>query len=381
MTQVVRTPRLTRTPSIRTLDTHPNARLPFMPRWLLLAGLLALFLPSTRLAAQAEPGRVTGTVTAIEGGTPIAGVHVTVLGTPLTAETNEQGRYTIALAPGMYRLRASSIGFTPVAMDSVPVAAGKPTTADFQMKRQTVTLEQVVVVGYGSQAKRDVTGSVASVTAEQIQQIPTTNALDAIKGRVAGVDITSGGYKPGDGVTVRIRGARSIKASNDPLYVLDGIPIAGGIGDLNPSDIASIEVLKDASATAIYGSRGANGVVLVTTRRGTAGRTRITYDTYAASQRAAKKVSVFDGPAFAEYKREAYRAAGVYKCPAGVAQCAAGDADAFYSQELAALNAGISTDWQDIIVRPGSQLNNQLSVAGGNDRTQYAVSGNLMRQI
>ncbi|HVS60265.1 MAG TPA: SusC/RagA family TonB-linked outer membrane protein, partial [Gemmatimonadaceae bacterium] len=189
------------------------------------------------------------------------------------------------------------------------------------------------------------------------------------------------GYKPGDGVTVRIRGARSIKASNDPLYVLDGIPIAGGIGDLNPSDIQSIEVLKDASATAIYGSRGANGVVLVTTRRGTAGGTRISYDTYSASQRAAKKIAVFDGPAFAEYKREAYRAAGVYKCPAGVAQCTAGDADAFYPQELAALNAGISTDWQDIIVRPGSQVNNQLSVAGGNDRTQYAVSGNLMRQI
>jgi TonB-linked SusC/RagA family outer membrane protein len=356
-----------------------------MKRWLAAVGLLALFFPSARAAAQGETGRIIGTVTAIEGGIPVAGARVTILGTRATAETNAQGRYALVVVPGNYRLRVSAIGYTPTVMDSVPVKAGTPTTADFRLKHQTVELEKVVVVGYGSQAKRDVTGAVGSVSAEQIQQQPTTDAIDAIKGRVPGVEIVSTGYKPGDGVQVRIRGQRSIKASNDPLYVLDGVPMAGGIGDLNPGDIESIEVLKDASATAIYGSRGANGVVLVTTRRGTAGRTRITYDTYAASQTATKKVNVFDAASYAEYKREAYRAAGQYNaalCTGGATSCLAADiaSNAFYAQELVAMQAGVNTDWQDLIRRNGSQVSHQMSVSGGNDRTQYSVSGNLLRQ-
>jgi TonB-linked SusC/RagA family outer membrane protein len=356
-----------------------------MQRWISTIGLLGLLLPASRAAAQGDVGRITGTVTATEGGVPLAAVRITVLGTRLTTESNAQGRYTLAVAPGRYRLRASAIGYTPVIMDSVPVTAGAATTADFQMKRQTVELEKVVVVGYGTQAKRDVTGAVGSVTAEQIQQQPTTNAIEAIKGRVPGVDIVSTGYKPGDGVQVRIRGTRSIKASNDPLYVLDGIPMAGAIGDLNPTDIESIEILKDASATAIYGSRGANGVVLITTRRGQSGKTRITYDTYVATQRASKKVDVFDAASYVEYKREAYRAAGQYNaalCTGGATSCAAADAasNAFYAQELAAMQAGVNTDWQDLIRRSGNQTSHQLSVAGGNDRTQFSVSGNLTRQ-
>jgi len=351
-----------------------------MQRRLFALGLLAQLAPFAAITAQA-PGRITGTVTSGEGGQPASGVRINVLGTRSGGESNAEGRYSISIAPGTYRVRASAIGYTPVIMENVPVVSGQAATADFQLKRQTVALERVVVTGYGTQAKRDVTGAVASVPSEQIREIPVTNAIDAIKGRVPGVDITSSGYKPGDAVTVRIRGSRSIKASNDPLYVLDGIPIAGGIGDLTPTDIESIEVLKDASATAIYGSRGANGVILVTTRRGTAGRTRITYDTYAASHSPTNKIAVFDGPAFATYKREAYRAVGAYKCPVGVTQCEAGDIDAFYPEELAALKAGTSVDWQNMIIRKGSQINNHLSVAGGNDRTQYAVSGNLTRQM
>ncbi|MEO6528235.1 MAG: TonB-dependent receptor plug domain-containing protein, partial [Gemmatimonadaceae bacterium] len=237
-----------------------------MKRRLITVSLLsacALLLPASRVLAQdATTGRITGTITGSEGNQPIQGVRITLLGTQLTVTSNPQGRYTIqGIAPGSYRLRASAIGYTPVIVDSVPVRAGQTANADIALKHQTVELERIVTVGYGTLAKRDVTGSVGSVSAEQIKQIPTTNAIDAIKGRVAGVDIVSTGYKPGDGVRVRIRGQRSLKASNDPLYVLDGIPMAGGIGDLNPTDIESIEVLKDASATAIYGSRGANGVV------------------------------------------------------------------------------------------------------------------------
>ena len=357
-----------------------------MKRWLATASLLALCVTASRAAAQGETGRITGTVTATDGGAPVPNVRVTVLGTRNTVATNAQGRYTIVIAPGTYRVRASAIGYTPMQVDSVPVTAGAATTTNFQLTHQTVELEKIVVVGYGTQAKRDVTGAVGSVSSEQIAQQPSTNAIEAIKGRVPGVDIVSTGYKPGDGIQIRVRGQRSIKASNDPLYVLDGVPMSGSVGDLNPGDIESIEILKDASATAIYGSRGANGVVLVTTKKGTTGSTRLTYDTYAAAQRASKKIDVFNAAAYAEYKREAYRTVNLYPtslCPAGQTSCYAADvaSNAFLSDELAALQNGtIDTDWQDLIRRGGSQVNHQLTVSGGSGTLTYSGSGNLMRQ-
>ncbi|AHG93133.1 TonB-dependent outer membrane protein, SusC/RagA (plasmid) [Gemmatirosa kalamazoonensis] len=352
-----------------------------MKRWLIACGLAGLSLFSTSsLRAQGTTGRVTGVVTSKESGQPIQGASVAIVGTRFGALTNDQGRYTVSLVPGLYKVRVTLIGYGPVLMDSVPVTAGQTTTANFELTKQALQLTAVTVVGYGTQAKRDVTGAIASVKAEEIKQTPTTNAIEAIKGKVPGVDIVTTGYKPGDGVRVRIRGQRSILASNDPLYVLDGVPMAGGIGDLNPADIESIEVLKDASATAIYGSRGANGVVLITSTKGNAGKTKISYDTYYGAEDAAKKVRVFNGPEFAEYKREAYRASGDYAKWCGTAmQCDEGDKNMFYVEEYNAFKAGISTDWQDLILRTGGQASHQLSITGGNDRTQYAVSGNMVR--
>jgi TonB-linked SusC/RagA family outer membrane protein len=355
-----------------------------MMRWHLACGLVALSLPVATVRAQqpapqGDPGRITGAVTSAESGEPIQGATITVLGTRQGAITNPQGRYTVTIAPGLYKVRVNMIGFGPIVMDSVPVTAGSSATANFQLVKQALQLAQVVVVGYGSQEKRDVTGAVSSVKAQDIKQTPTTNAIEAIKGKVPGVDIVTTGFKPGDGVRVRIRGQRSIKASNDPLYVLDGVPMAGGIGDLNPADIESIEVLKDASATAIYGSRGANGVVLITSTKGSAGRTKISYDTYYGAENVAKKMRVFNGPEFAEYKREAYRASGDYAKWCGTAaQCDEGDKNMFYVEEYNAFKAGISTDWQDLILRQGGQASHQLSITGGNDRTQYSVSGNMV---
>ncbi|MEO8621820.1 MAG: SusC/RagA family TonB-linked outer membrane protein, partial [bacterium] len=223
----------------------------------------------------------------------------------------------------------------------------------------------------------------------EIKQEPVTNAIDAIKGRIPGVDIVNTGNKPGDGVRVRVRGQRSLKASNDPLYVLDGIPMAGGIGDLSPADIESIEVLKDASATAIYGSRGANGVVLVTSTKGKAGNTRLTYDTYVGAQKVSRAVEVMGPAQYANYKREAARnpntGTPIYKCAGVVSQtdCPEGDliATVFYAEELVGLANGQSTDWQKLITRQGSQVSHNMSVTGGNDRNQFAVSGSLLKQI
>jgi TonB-linked SusC/RagA family outer membrane protein len=358
-----------------------------MKRRLITVSLLsacAVLLPAAHAAAQGQTGRITGTITGVETKQPIQGVRVTLLGTQLTVTTTPQGRYTIAgVAPGTHRIRASAIGYTPVVIDSIPVAAGQTATADIQLRHQTVELERVVTIGYGTLTKRDVTGAIGQVSGEQIRAVPTTNAVDAIKGKVPGVDIVSTGYSPGDGVRVRIRGQRSLTASNDPLYVLDGIPMAGGIGDLSPADIESIEVLKDASATAIYGSRGANGVVLITSRRGTAGDTRVTYDTYAAAQDVSRRVEVFDAAGYANYKRESYRTAGLYKCGGVVSQsiCPEGDAVTFYAEELAGLKNGVNTDWQDLVSRQGSLVEHRLGVQGGTDRAQYSVSGELQKQI
>ena len=358
-----------------------------MKRRLITVSLLsacALILPASRAAAQGETGRISGVITGTEGNQPIQGVRITLLGTQLTVTSNPQGRYTIAgIAPGTYRLRASAIGYTPVIVDSIPVRAGQTANADIALKHQTVELERVVTVGYGTLTKRDVTGAIGQVSGDAIKAVPTTNAIDAIKGKVPGVDIVATGYRPGEGVRVRIRGTRSLTASNDPLYVLDGIPMAGGIGDLSPADIESIEVLKDASATAIYGSRGANGVILITSRRGSAGNTRVTYDTYAAAQTVNRKIEVFDAQGYADYKREAYRTSGLYKCGGVVSQavCPEGDAVTFYAEELAALKNGTFTDWQDLITRQGSLVEHRLGVQGGNDRAQYAVSGELQKQI
>src|SRR6478736_4448588 len=367
---------------------------PTMKRRLITVSLLsacALVLPASRATAQQSgTGRITGVITNVESNQPMQGVRVTLLDTQQTVTSNPQGHYTLTgITAGQHRIRASAIGYTPVIIDSIPVREGQSVTADIAMRHQTVELEKIVVTGYGSLAKRDVTGAIGQVQADAIKQIPTTNAIEAIKGRVSGVDIVTTGNKPGDGVRVRVRGQRSLKASNDPLYVLDGIPIAGGIGDLNPSDIESIEVLKDASATAIYGSRGANGVVLVTSKRGQAGSTRTSYDTYYGMQDITRRVNVFSPQGYADYKREAYRnpnsvAAGklpIYTCGGVPSQqtCAEGDALTFYTEELNAMKNGTFTDWQDLVSRRGSQVSNQVSITGGNERNQYAVSGNLLK--
>src|SRR5205807_8285826 len=208
-------------------------------------------------------------------------------------------------------------------VEAVVVTAGLTVSAVIRLQSLPVALQVVVVIGYGTQVRRDITGSISSIAAADLKSTPTVNTVDAIQGRVAGVDIVTTGQKPGDGVRVRVRGARSITAGNDPLYVVDGIP-AAGVTDLNPNDIASIEVLKDASATAIYGSRGANGVVLVTTKQGSAGPTTFTYDSYVGVQQERSRVQMMNGQQYAQLKRDANRTVGNYHCDAGVAACDSG---------------------------------------------------------
>src|SRR2546426_3717200 len=329
-----------------------------------------------------DAGTISGAVTAQETGAPLAEARVTIVGTALGATAGVDGRYTIALVPpGTYRLRAQLIGHAPAELAGVVVAAGNTATADFRLPLLAISLSEVVVVGYGTQARKDVTGSVTSGSGGDVTAVPKANAVDALKGRVPGVDILTTGNKPGDGISIRVRGERSLTASNDPLYVLDGIPMAGGIGDLNPRDIESMEVLKDASATAIYGSRGANGVLLITTRHGSTGATHVTFDSYGGYQAPLRRVELFNGPEFAEYRREAERARNNYKCAPGVAVCDSADVKLFGPDgTLAALQAGRWTDWQDLVLQEGAQVSNEIGVTGGSDQTHFALTAGQLKQ-
>jgi TonB-linked SusC/RagA family outer membrane protein len=355
----------------------PSVRFPRPPAVLLT---LIAFSP-LRIARAQETGTIAGVVRTQETSAPLWDARVTVLGTRLSARADSAGRYTIAdVPPGTYRVQAQIIGYALGDATGVVVAAGQTATADFQLTQLAVALQEVVVVGYGTQVRRDVTGSVASVGGDAVHDVPKANAIEAIKGRVPGVDIVTTGNKPGDGIRVRLRGERSLKASNDPLYVLDGIPMAGGIGDLNPRDVESIEVLKDASATAIYGSRGANGVVLITTRKGTSGTTNVTYDSYGGIQTPLRRVRLFNGPEFAEYRRESERARPIrqYLCDT---VCATEDAKLFAPDgTLAALQAGRATDWQDLVLREGAQVSNEIGVTGGDERTHFALTAGQLEQ-
>jgi len=335
-----------------------------------------------QIARAQETGTIAGVVRARETGAPLWDARVSVTGTRFSARADSAGRYTIPdVRPGTYRVQALIIGYAIGEVTGVVVTAGQTTTADFQLTPLAVALQEVVVVGYGTQVRRDVTGSVASVGSGDVYEVPKVNAIEAIKGRVPGVDIVTTGNKPGDGIRVRLRGERSLKASNDPLYVLDGIPIAGGVGDLSPRDIESIEVLKDASATAIYGSRGANGIVLITTRKGRPGAANITYDSYGGYQSPVRRVRVFNGLEFAEYKREANRARGQYRCDAGVAVCDSADALLFGRDgTLQALKAGRSTDWQDLVMQGGTQVSNEIGVTGGTEQTHFALTAGELKQ-
>ena len=240
------------------------------------------------------------------------------------------------------------------------------------------SLSEVIVVGYGTQKKSQMTGAISSISAKEIAELPITNARQALQGRAAGVEVSQAGSKPGAGPQIRIRGRRSFNASNDPLFVVDGIPLSGGIDDINPNDITSMEVLKDASSTAIYGSRGANGVVLITTKRGKPGKTQISIDSYIGSNDVLNKVGVMNGTQFADYKRESRRAVGQY--PLGAATADA-DAKIFETVELESIKLGRSTDYVDAMLRSGAIQNYQIGISGGSEKTTFNISGNFFQDI
>jgi iron complex outermembrane receptor protein len=342
---------------------------------LLLAGVLFW---TAGLSAQGSPGTITGTVVDAATQAPLAGAAVGVEGTQIAAQSRADGGFTLSGVPaGVHQVRATLIGYGQQ-QRQVTVASGTAVRVEFALTREAVQLEAVVAVGYGTQRKEAVTGSVATVNADEADVGQITAPTELIQGRVAGVQIVQNDGSPGAGANVRIRGGTSISASNEPLYVIDGVPInnteteptsfgqnnslpRNPLNLINPSDIESMTVLKDASATAIYGSRGANGVILITTKHGRAGRTEVVYDAYVSTATPSRSLDVLDGNEYRAFVQQ---------------EVAAGRLASTRLESLGTAN----TNWEDEVLRRAFTQNHNLSFSGGAENTQYRGSINYLNQ-
>lgn len=301
---------------------------------------------------------VTGTVVDSDGDL-LPGVNILVKGTTTGAVTDLNGKYTITVPDENDVLVFSFVGYLT---EEVPVNG--QTRIDMALVEDIKALDEVVVVGYGTMKKSDLTGALSTVEAEEIAAYPAISMSQALQGRAAGVQIQANNGEPGASYKVRIRGATSINSSSDPLYVVDGFP---GATLPPPEDIESIEVLKDASATAIYGSRGANGVIMISTKRGQAGKTKVEFNSSWSSQSEINRLDLLNGSQFAEYLND-------------TRINSADDPDDVILPYPNPFEFGEGTDWQDEVFRKGGIQNYQLAVSGGNQNVRYYVSGIIYDQ-
>lgn len=343
--------------------------------------LVAMFLSFT-LAALAQAD-VTGTVTETSG-EPVIGAVVREKGNEKAAAmTDIDGNFSLKVKSANATLVVTYVG-----MENTEVKLNGRRHVDIVMEYSSAALDEVVVVGYGTSRKVDITGSVASVSEEQLHQGVAANADQMLAGKIPGVQVTANSGAPGAATSIRIRGASSINSSNEPLYIIDGVQMSGAAGKIggfdwtgdgsagqttasnplagiSPSDIVSMDVLKDASATAIYGAAGANGVIIITTRRGQAGHTSVSFDGYVAWQQTAKRLDMLDLAGFATYQNQLYEEGSSYQ-----------QNETYLDPSL----LGPGTDWQDAVFRTAFMQSYQLQVSGGNDKVTYAASGGYMGQ-
>lgn len=326
--------------------------------------LLLLMMVSHHLAAQVP---VRGQVFSQEDNLGIPGVNVLIKDTGIGTVTDIYGNFRIEAPETGSVLVFSSIGF-----QSQEVEVGNQEVITVTLESEVTALSEVVVVGYGTQRKSDLTGSVVSVSSEQLNAVPSSNIAEMLRGKAAGVQVNLGNARPGGESSILIRGRNSLSGGNSPLFVVDGAPI-DNINDLNPNDINSMEVLKDASAQAIYGARASNGVIIITTKRGQAGKTVVSYNGYAGVQSLWKNFEVFDGDGFANMRREAYRADN---------QQGEFDRDeiVFDNVMLRVLQNRNFVDWEDFVIRDAAMQQHDISVRGGNDRTRFSTSVGYFNQ-
>jgi TonB-linked SusC/RagA family outer membrane protein len=329
--------------TIATCETNLLARRRFR---LFLIPLL--FLSPILLLAQntiTVKGRVLN-----EKNAPIAGASVTTKDTHSGVTTDADGHFSILVHPGTTLV----ISFVGYASKEVKASAA---TTDISLQPGHNDLDQVVVIGYGTQRRRDVTGSVATISGEKLNDVPALDVSRALQGRLAGVEMSQTSSKPGAGLQIRIRGTRSLNATNDPLIVLDGIPFVGSLSDISPSEIKSVDILKDASSTAIYGSRGANGVILITTNKGVAGqKAHLAYNGYSGLKKVWGEYPMMNGPQFVALRNANNATPGA----------------SIHTNTLDE-NDSVNTDWQKLLYQNGYVTNQDLSVSGGSDRGSYSI--------
>lgn len=355
-----------------------------------IAVLLLLLMPALVTAQTTQPlinSTLQGKVVDLRTKEPLIGASVAIKGTTHRVNTNTEGKFSFVTGQKFpYTLIVSYVGYKSLEL----VANGSPVTV--QLEELPNQLEGIVVVGYGTQKRSDVTGAVASINQAALKQ-PVSSVDQALKGAAAGVQVTQTSGQPGGGVSIRIRGGSSIQGGNEPLYVIDGFPLynssisstgsgnnksatAGTISgaavnplsSINPGDIESVDILKDASATAIYGSRGANGVVIITTKKGKADKTDVSYENSFGTQSLRKKIDVLNAHDFAVLRN------------AALFDSAPAKGEFQYLSQAAIDQLGEGTDWQGEAFHKASSQNHQLTVSGGNVKTRYLLSGNYLSQ-
>lgn len=321
---------------------------------------LLLLLTLVSLATYAQDRTISGTITD-DASNPLPGVSVLAKGTQKGTTTNTQGEYSLSV-PGNSR----SLVFSYIGYKTMEVAINNESSISLKLEPTAEALGELVVVGYGSQKKTSLTGAVSSVTPKELKALPVVSATQALQGRVPGVQITNNSG-PGTEPVVRIRGVGSVSLNPNPLYVIDGVP-AGGLNNIDPKDIESLEVLKDASAAAIYGSRAANGVVLITTKKGTPGKIQINLDSYVGTQSAWRTLDLLNRDQYIKYGTALVTASG---------QAVPG--------RFTNLNTPIydgatqtfgqtDTDWQNVMFRNAPITDNQLSLSGGSATSRFYTS-------
>lgn len=302
---------------------------------------------------------VKGSVTD-SNGQPLPGANILEKGTQNGAQTDFDGKFSISLANKNASLAISYVGFS-----TKEIRVGEQTTLSIVLQEDAADLDEIVLIGYGSARKSDLTGAVSSLRADDFENQPLTTVTEALQGRASGVQISNFNGAPGAAAKIRIRGANSLTGSSNPLVVIDGI-IGGNLNVINPSDIESIQVLKDASSTAVYGSRGANGVVLVSTKKGKSEIPVLNFDTFLGVQSVSKKIDLLNGAQFAQTINDK--------------RAITGGQPAFTSAQIDALRQSGGTDWQDVIFRDAIRQNYQLSISAKKPGVDYYISGNYTTQ-
>jgi TonB-dependent starch-binding outer membrane protein SusC len=341
-----------------------------MRRLLLLSSMVLFFASGTALA---QDRTVSGRVTSTEDGAALPGVNVVLKGTTIGTATDADGRYSLTVPSS-----GGSLVFSFIGLQTQEISIGDRSTIDISLALDATQLSEIVVTGYGTQARRDLSGSIASVRGKDIATMPIQSFDQALQGRAAGVQITTPNGVLNNPPVIRIRGVNSVNLSGYPLIVIDGIPTFTGdnsansaannpLSNLNPSDIESIEILKDASASAIYGSRAAAGVILITTKRGSKGKSRLTFDTWAGWTKATNLIDLLNADQYMMIKNE-----GVRNLNANVLALT-GDPGTNVEGFLP-LNPAVNTNWYDHVYQTGFSHSSSLSFSGGTDNTSYYLS-------